>query len=140
MRVRLRNYGYYADLLGGALVELDIPGGTLGDLFFAVRSRFGVDLAARPNLRLIIGEKVWHSFPQDLRLEEGAEVALVPVVAGGMAEGGGPEDEVRGGEGKGSRRTSRWRVRDLSSCRGEEKKCTGGYSSRGWCCFCWPRS
>jgi len=97
VRVRLRNYGYYADLLGGPLVELEIPGDTLGDLFATVRSRFGVDLAARPNLRLIIGEKVWHSFPPDLRLEEGAEVAVVPVVAGGTAEGGEPDGRGEGG-------------------------------------------
>lgn len=91
MRVRLRNYGYYADLLGGPEVELEIPGRTLGDLFAVVKSRFGVDLGGRPNLRLIVGGKVLHSFPATLSLEEGVEVAVVPVVAGG---GGRSQEEV----------------------------------------------
>ncbi|MBC7339310.1 MAG: MoaD/ThiS family protein [Firmicutes bacterium] len=88
MRVRLRNYGYYADLLGGPLVELEIPADTLGDLLAAVRSRFGVDLEARRNLRLIVGDRVLHTFPAQLRLEDGVEVAVVPVVAGGSGAKG----------------------------------------------------
>lgn len=83
MRVMLRNYGYYADLLGGPLVELEVPGNTLEDLFAVVRSRFGIDLGARRNVRLIVGDRVLHSFPRGYRLEEGQEVAVVPVVAGG---------------------------------------------------------
>ncbi|MEW6546146.1 MAG: MoaD/ThiS family protein [Bacillota bacterium] len=125
MRVKLRNYGYYADLLGGPLVELEIPGSTLGDLFTAIRSRFGVDLGARPNLRLIVGEKVLHSFPAGFRLEEGAEVAIVPVVAGG--------DWVVREEVSMGRRSvvSRHRGTAIRSARGEERECTGGYSSPG---------
>lgn len=132
VRVRLRNYGYYADLLGGPLVELEMPGGTLGDLLAAVNARFGVDLEGRRNLRLIVGDRVLHAFPADLRLEDGVEVAVVPVVAGGD---GGRRLEGRRGWARRHTRVPACPGKNLwFPQRGEESECSGRSSWPRWSC------
>lgn len=79
MRVRVRLFGRYRELGAGPAIELEVPAdATVRDLVTELHRRDLGPLPARPVVAVD-----HRPAADDVRLEPGAEIALIPPVAGG---------------------------------------------------------
>ena len=81
MRVRLLAFASASDALGAAQSEIEIPAGaSVGDLRRALPLRFPALSPLLSRLAIAVGGEV---ASDDVAIDEGAEVALLPPVSGG---------------------------------------------------------
>ncbi len=81
MRVRLLAFASAIDAIGGSEGSLELPPqARVADLREALGERFAAILPLLPRLAIAVEGEI---APDDRRIEDGAEIALLPPVSGG---------------------------------------------------------
>ena len=79
MKLRVRAFGVSRDILGGTVVEIDVPSNRVADLRSVLLSRYP-ELRGLQSLLIAVNQNY---APEDLELMESDEIALIPPVSGG---------------------------------------------------------